>query len=195
MHPASPDIYPVRGRSARANIGRTWNFGYILRDPSGGAGERSKKQFRSLRCLFSGRAGRRRRCMPTKQRNTGLLVLLGVTSCVSAGCLQIFGDLIPICKPKLNPVSLISVDIVFLLWDPRECTVNLRVSYSVHLTDIFCVSPFVENLLERRDTTSVFILPKISSCASVRCLEIVGRSSVFDKRKYRLLTWNCIELI
>lgn len=133
--------------------------------------------------------------MPTKQRNTGLLVLLGVTSCVSAGCLQIFGDLIPICKPKLNPVSLISVDIVFLLWDPTECTVNLRVSYSVHLTDIFCVSPFVENLLERRDTTSVFILPKISSCASVRCLEIVGRSSVFDKRKYRLLTWNCIELI
>lgn len=133
--------------------------------------------------------------MPTKQRNTGLLVLLGVTSCVSAGCSQIFGDLIPICKPKLDPVSLISVDIVFLLWDRREYTVNLRVGYSVHFTDIFCVSLFVENLLERRDATSVFILPKISSCASVPCLEIVGGSSVFDKRTYRPLAWNCIESI
>lgn len=132
--------------------------------------------------------------MPTKQLNTGLLVLLGVTSCVSAGCLQIFRDLIPICKPKLNPVSLISVGIVFLLWDLIQYTVNLRVSCSVHLTDIFCASLFLENLLERRDTTSVFILSNISSCASVRCLEIVGGSSVFDKHTYRLLAWNCIEL-
>lgn len=133
--------------------------------------------------------------MPTKQRNTGLLVLLGVTSCVSAGWSQIFQHLILICKPKLDPVSLISVDIVFLLWDRIRYTVNLRVSYSVHLTDVFCVSLFAENLPERRDATSVFILPKISFCASVRCLEIVGGSSVFDKRTYRLLAWNCIELI
>lgn len=61
MHPASPDIYPVRGQSVRANIGRTWNFGYILRDSSGGAAERSEKQFRSLRCLLSRPRRRRRR--------------------------------------------------------------------------------------------------------------------------------------
>lgn len=73
MHPASPDIYPVRGQSVRANIGRTWNFGYILRDSSGGAAKRSEKQFRSLRCLFSRPRTRRKKeeeeATTKKQRN------------------------------------------------------------------------------------------------------------------------------
>lgn len=82
MHPASPDIYPVRGQSVRANIGRTWNFGYILRDSSGGAAERSEKQFRSLRCLFSRPRTRRRRRESRRRRrkNNGTILILARVS-------------------------------------------------------------------------------------------------------------------
>lgn len=80
MHPASPDIYPVRGQSVRANIGRTWNFGYILRDSSGGAAERSEKQFRSLRCLFSRPRTRRRESRRRRRKNNGTILILARVS-------------------------------------------------------------------------------------------------------------------
>ena len=83
MHPASPDIYPVRGQSVRANIGRTWNFGYILRDSSGGAAERSEKQFRSLRCLFSRPRTRRRKRRRRRRKNNGTILILARVSSLS----------------------------------------------------------------------------------------------------------------